>query len=267
MRLAKELNISNFVSGHGGDHIFLCPPPIESVFDYFSVNGVNRIYQHIKQMSVMGRIPVAKIMSTNLKAAIKYYLGINYSRDSIFIEEVPWIDKNVIDTASNIKFHPLFELDMKNILPGKFAQLDNIFTGLSTIKSSLRKINTPIMYPLFSQPMIELSLTIPTFKSYKENYNRYPFRKSVEDKFGHYKNLWRRHKGETTGVTQIGMQENSDYILDLCLNGTLISSGLIDKKYKDALHKAFNDMMGGKPDYLWPIENFIALEIFFQLWK
>lgn len=265
--IAQKLNIEKFISGHGGDHIFLCPPPIESVYDYFYVEGFKGIANHIRQVSSMGRIPMAKIFSTNLIAAIRHLTGIKYRRNSVFIDNVPWISDDAIQKAKDISFHPFFELDMSEILPGKFAQLENIFTGLSTIKSSLRGTSAPIVYPFFSQPMIELSLKIPTFRSYHNGYNRYPLRKSMQRVFGPSPNLWRKDKGETTGVTQIGIKENREYVLDLCLNGQAVSNGLIDKKYKDTLHRAIKDMMGGKPDYLWPINSLVALEIFLELWK
>ena len=86
-------------------------------------------------------------------------------------------------------------------------------------------------------------------------------------KIGNIENLWRKDKGETTGITQLGIKHNKDCIMELCLEGKCIKYNLIEKKDISIIHKAINDMMEGKPDYLWPINNLVALEIFFSLWE
>lgn len=266
-KIASTFDTEKFISGHGGDHIFLCPPPIESIYDYIFYNGFNELGSKIKQISSMGRIPFAQILTRNSLAAFKHKLKFKYSRESIFSPYVPWITQDIITRSKRIKFHPLFDKDTSSILPGKFAQLENIFTGLSTIKSTIRSSQRPIIYPLFSQPMIELCLKMPTDSSYHHGFNRYPFRKAIESKFGNIENLWRKDKGETTGITQLGIKHNKDYIMELCLEGKCIKYNLIESKNRSIIHKAINDMMEGKPDYLWPINNLVALEIFFSLWE
>ena len=114
---------------------------------------------------------------------------------------------------------------------------------------------------MFSQPIIELCLSISTFNTYEKGYDRYNFRKAITESFPQYStNLWRKDKGETTGVAQLCAKANKNYILALCMEGKCVQHGIINK---NLLYDEIHSFMEGKPDYLWPISNLISLEIFF----
>ncbi len=265
---AKKLGVKSYFSGEGGDHIFLSIPPMQSIYDYYYCHGMKGIKKYINEIAVLDRTPLLKILRVNLKAFIQHKFALKYKRDGASYDDAPWIDtKKLLKRSNNISSHPFFDLDMTGVLPGKFQQLDDVFAGISAVKFSVREQNNPMKYPLLSQPIIELSLKMPTFVSFKSGYDRYPFREAITKKFGSFDNIWRVDKGETTAIDQLSMRKSSDYIISLCLEGRCMSSGFIEKKHKDILYNSLLDMMGGKPDLLWPILNLISLEMFFELWN
>ena len=259
----------HFVSGHGGDHCFLCPPPLNALSDFILQKSVSGVQNKMYQLSSLGRIPFFALMNRTLGGILAYTLRRPYKRESVATDLAPWLSPEVLKSLSPrhaLPDHPLFEKKNPPVLPGKFTHLETIMTGLSTLKGSLRDPSNPIFYPLFSQPIIELCLKMPTYASFEGGYNRVPFRKALSRVTppDQQTNLWRQDKGETTGLMQRGLHDNKDFILDLCLKGTLVKKGLVDS---DLLLKGLMDMIQGKPDDLWPLNNLISLELFFRLWE
>ena len=88
------------------------------------------------------------------------------------------------------------------------------------------------------------------------------FRKAISDTFK-TDSVWRKDKGETSGIMQRGLKKNEKRILDLCLEGKMVKQGLINK---DKLSAGILGVMNGQTDYLWAIINLICAEIFMNYW-
>lgn len=257
-----------YISGHGGDHIFMCPPPVASLCDYLIEHGRDGFNTKLKEISTMFRKPLFSILQEMIKGFIFYYLYSHYNQSTYAVDngkKAPWFNKEVFLLEKQVRYHPFFyEENTTKSLPGKFGLIDVIYNGLSTIKTDIRDGGTnPVFYPLFSQPLLELVLSIPTYESYRDGYNRYMFRKAISDTFK-TDSVWRKDKGETSGIMQRGLKKNEKRILDLCLEGKMVKQGLINK---DKLLAGILGVMNGQTDYQWAITNLICAEIFMNYWS
>jgi len=257
-----------YMSGHGGDHIFMCPPPVASLCDYLIEHGRDGFNTKLKEISTMFRKPLFPILQEMIKGFIFYYLYSHYNRSAYAVDngkKAPWFNKEVFLLEKQVRYHPFFyEENTTKSLPGKFGLIDVIYNGLSTIKTDIRDGGTnPVFYPLFSQPLLELVLSIPTYESYRDGYNRYMFRKAISDTFK-TNDVWRKDKGETSGITQRGLKKNEKLILDLCLEGKMVKQGLINK---ERLHIGMFEVMNGQTECQWPVTSLICAEIFMNYWS
>lgn len=254
------------MSGHGGDHIFLAPPPVKSLSDYLVEQGKNGFSTKLKEISTIYRRPLIPVLGEACKGLLDYSFR-RPCRNSLYAitqyKNAPFFNKELFEMDKTIPLHPFFSETRSKMLPGKFALIEGIYSGLSSIKGNFKGVNNTIFYPLFSQPLLELSLSTPTYESYNEDYNRYHFRKAVSD---HFKtaSVWRKDKAETSGMTQRGVRKNEKYLLDLCLEGVMVKEGLVNKKL---LHQGIKDMAMGQGDHLWPIMNLVSAEIFMSYYK
>lgn len=264
----KESSNIIYMSGHGGDHIFLCPPPITSLCDYLIEQGGKGFNAKAEEIYSIFREPLFSIMSDIIRGFISYYLHPNYRQSAYIIsnyKKAPWFKDDVFSLEKQMRYHPFFDKESTTkSLPGKFGLIDAIYSGLSTIKTVVRDDGTnPVFFPLFSQPLLELVLSIPTYESYQKGYNRYLFRKAISDAFN-TNSVWRQDKGETSGVEQRGLKKNESRILELCLEGKIVQQGLINK---EKLHAGILDVINGQTDYQWAVTNLICTETFMNYWN
>ena len=87
----------------------------------------------------------------------------------------------------------------------------------------------PTYYPFLYEPVVEFALSFPTYELFDKGYDRYPLRKAVSEIFK-TDTVWRRDKSQTTGLFQLGIKQNLDHVLDICLKGHFVKQGLIDKE-------------------------------------
>ncbi len=265
--LKKSKNII-YMSGHGGDHIFLCAPPVTSLCDYLIEKGREGFNTKLKEIYIMFRKPLFSILQEIVKGFFFYYLYSHYNQFLYVIDnkkKAPWFNNEVFLLEKQVCYHPFFyEENTTKILPGKFKLINDIYSGLSTIKTDIRDNGTnKVFFPLFSQPLLELVLSIPTYESYQDGYNRYLFRRAISDTFK-TNSVWRKDKGETSGVMQRGLKKNEKRILDLCLEGKMVKQGLVNK---EQLYLGILEVMNGQMDYQWAITNLICAETFINYWS
>lgn len=246
------LNASSlFMSGQGGDHIFLCPPPVSTVSDYILENGFKGAAQKLQEISMYYRMPLYPVLRETISCLWRYTFS-KYPRSHDTLSP-SWLIKD-----AESKFH-CYDPKPNRILPGKFAQINALYEAIVSISSDILKT----FHPLLSQPMMELAMSIPTYDLYAQGYNRYPFRRAISRSFN-TQTVWRKDKGNTTGVFQNGLKQNLKEVLALCLEGHCVRQGIVKP---DPLHKHIKIIAGGQNDCLWPLIHLISTEIYLRHWE
>jgi asparagine synthase (glutamine-hydrolysing) len=263
-KITKQHENLIYMSGHGGDHAFMCPAPIASLCDYLLIYGVKGFFEKLKELSGMRRMPLFPILKHVFLQLFYFYLPKTYDFFDTKDYKISWLENNNAGASDQFS-HPFFKnKKCKNVLPGKWMHIEAIYRGLATIKSDIRDKGTnPVFYPFFSQPIIELALAIPTYESYSMGYNRYIFRKAISDTFN-TSSVWRRDKGETSGVTQKSLFKKEMEIRKMCTEGLMAKEKLINIKL---ISSAIKRMGRGEKDNQWPIMNLACVEEFIKIWN
>jgi len=262
---ANEHSNPLFISGHGGDHIFLSHPPFESLSDYLLENGTNNFFNYVKDLGTIYRKPLIKLLQGTFNGIGIFLLPFYKDKENVSNKKnLPeWFKPKILELEKNIQYHKFTSSWKDRILPGKIKHINSIYNGLASLKGEIRGYENSFIYPLISQPLLELSLSIPTYKTFNKGYTRYLFRKAISEKFK-TNSVWRKDKGETTGIVQRGLKENIDFVMNLCLEGRLVQERLVDKTL---IYKNLKRLISGQKDYQWNIISLFSVELFMNNWK
>jgi asparagine synthase (glutamine-hydrolysing) len=253
-----------FLSGHGSDHIFMCPPTRKSVADYILERGLIGFKAKLDDITYFYRDSFSPTLGNNIASLYSYFLSRRldkrHAKDSQY-ENPKWVKQDLIKQSSSDFKHPIYEYLPSRILPGKYDQIDALYEGLASIHAEIDPIN-PTYYPFLYEPVVEFALSFPTYELFNKGYDRYPLRQSVGERFN-TETVWRRDKGQTTGIFQLGVKENLDFVLGLCLEGKLVKQGFVDK---DDLHKTILLISNGDIKHIEPFANLASIELFLNYW-
>lgn len=249
------------MSGQGGDHLFMAPFPIESITDYFMVNGFKGITKKIKETSAYYRMPLMEVIQKNVKTYLRYKMGKGEPQETI--PTTNWMKSSLKTCMQPALFDLPFKEDLKKILPAKQAHISAIYQAVAFIDRGYVQAYTPAINPLLSQPLVELALSVPTYALYGEDIDRAPFRRGMY-RLKKHDYIWRKSKGETSGTLMLGFRKNFEKLSQLVLHGRLAQEGLIDTTL---LHEHLQKIMHGKNDDLWTVINLISIELWFKSWN
>lgn len=253
-----------FFSGHGSDHIFMCPPSKKAITDYILEKGFKGSKEPCKNLTLFYRDSLFPILKENMRSLVSYFLSLRLDKrhpKNIQDERPAWIKKELLLKTSRQFVHPIYKTLSKEILPGKYDQLDFLFEGLASIHVQTNPV-LPIYYPYLYEPIVHFALSFPVYDLFRYGYDRYPLRKAISDHFK-TETVWRRDKSHTMGLFQLGVKKNLDSVVDLCLEGQCVKLGLIEKA---ELYKTIKLISHGDVNCIWPLTHLASCEIFLKQW-
>lgn len=256
---------STFISGHGSDHIFMRPPSKKSTADYLLEKGFKGYKGQLTSVAQFYRNPLYSILRENAASLCAHVLSRPNKKRNLkkpIDETPPWIKQEALQKASQDFVHPIYAQLPKQILPGKYDQIDAVYEGLASIHVEMMNQADPTYYPFLCEPVVDFALSFPTYELFDKGYDRYPLRKSVNETFK-TDTVWRRDKSQTTGLFQLGIKRNLEYVLDLCLEGHFAKKGMIDK---EGLQNTITLIGNGDIKYMWPFMHLASIEIFLRYW-
>ncbi len=252
------------LSGHGSDHIFMQPPTQKSLVDYILEQGFKGFPNKLNEITHIYRDSMVSIINKTIVGLLKYYRSCllrapsykNGCSDGCNLPE--WLELSILFK----KFiHPIFYKFPKNILPGKREQIESFYDALESIQVRIDRLQ-PIYYPFLYQPLVDFALSIPSYELFSAGYERFHLRSDISKRFNY--NLWNTQKGETTGIYQLGIKKNIDYILDLCLKGYFVTQGLVkEESLRDNIISISN---GNKKNMLY-FMRLASAEIMIKKWN
>ena len=257
-----------FLNGHGSDHIFMRSPPKKAASDYLLEQGFQGFKGKLAELAHFYRDALFPILMTNVASLVSYArarrLDKRHHRNTQALtqEIMPtWIKPCLLKQASPAFKHPIYKHLPSRVFPGKYEQIDMLYEGLASIQVAMDPVHRAHC-PFLDEPVVEFALSFPVYELFQAGYDRYPLRKAVSDRF-QTQTVWRRDKGEATGIFQLGIKNNLQDVLDLCLNGQFVQQGLIDK---EGLHKTILQISSGSIDHMWPVTHLACLELFLKSW-
>jgi asparagine synthase (glutamine-hydrolysing) len=259
----QKYGIIELFSGQGGDHLFISSPSAEILVDYMLEKGLKGITKKITDLSILYRQPLIQVIKETCLNVLYYSLG-RVKKDLVFNYQ-PWMKADTFypKVQKEIFQVPFWE-NLKNVYPGKANHISAIYEATlysdqGEIVKHLKTIN-----PLLSQPLVEFACAISTYSFLDNGYDRIIFRKAMYD-YTKNEYVWRRHKGEATGIFILNVQANFDLIGELILEGAFARENLINK---DLLYAELKSLKHGKTnDNPWPIIQLLNVEAWLRAWQ
>ncbi len=248
-----------FMSGHGGDHLFLAPPLVESLADYFFIRGTRGISSKISEIAAYYRMSLIQVIKDTGMEIMRYYTS--HKRHLLAsLEREHWMNSAFMEQVKN---DTLFLHDNTKIYPGKLSHIVSLYDALVTVDKVQRIPGKSVINPFLFQPLVELALSIPTYQLYKQEHDRFPFRNAIS-RISKAPNIWRKDKGDTTAVTIYAFNVQYKQICELLFEGKFVQHNLIDK---DKLYTYINQWCHSSPVNIGPLINLLSTELWFKTWN
>ena len=236
----------------------------KSVSDYILEKGLKGSKEQLQAIAHLYRDSLVSIIKENIKSLGSYFLFKRLEKRCFknIQDQIPhWLTEEVCQKVSPDFIHPIYKYLPSRVLPGKYQQIEVLYGGLASIHMEMDQIN-PTYYPFLYEPVVEFALSFPTYELFHKGYDRYPLRQSISERFK-TETVWRRDKSQTTGILQLGIKKNLEYIIDLCVEGQFVKQGLIDK---EGLRETIILIGNGDINHMWFFMHLASVEIFLKYW-
>jgi asparagine synthase (glutamine-hydrolysing) len=248
------------VNGHGGDAIFLAPPPDGAFLDAFADGQWRRALGAWRDLAVMQRLPLWWVMRgafaqlrqrhANPLAAQADGLLTAAARDNELKRTEPLAQAWLAQWPLRLR-------------PGKRAQILGTLGNLRDIEVYPSLAPAGTVFPFLTQPVVEAGFAMPTYRLFNAIHNRLPLRRAAYLASG-LPNLWRRDKGMMTGIVGAGVAANLAHVEEVCLEGYCAASGWIDR---DACRRAIGRIAHHHLESMATIRRLYAVEMFVRGWR
>ena len=244
-------------SGQGGDHVFLAPPPQESIADYWLEKGLRGISNVVHEIGSIYRTSWPALAKTTFKTLHNYYFGKEIRMQEFNLDH-EMLTKNYTDNVQKKSFY--LDKHLKQFKPAKALHIKLLYHAVA-YSDSIKEAH--VIYPLLSMPVVECGLRIPTYQSIKNGYNRYYFRKAVS-RINPTKVIWRLNKGEVSASLVKALKKELEPLIALVENGLLLKNNVIDRVW---FENRVERIRHGDAKDLLPLFRIIGAERWFKQWK
>lgn len=259
--LEKKYQNLVFWSGDGGDPIFIEDIPSSTLADCIIDRKFRQFIPKLYELSQLRRESMISLFRETTKSLLSYYVG-RYEKDELGQKNLPFLTTTAaslldIDFLSNMTWS--FQKALK---PGKRDQLTNILINTTNLTLGAHDEKFVTLYPFYSQPLVELAISMPAYDSFNSQYTRFPFRQSIS-KFFSSDLVWRRSKGSSSGLILNYMRDHAPRIREISLEGYCSSQNFI---HRPTLEKQIQLATHGMIEPLWGLLHLISLELWIETW-
>ncbi len=230
----RDLGATAVMAGHGGDALFLQRSiATHTLVDYLELGG----------RACISRVAydAATLQSRSIWSVLSHAWRDSFDRKarraSILRPDAPMRRSALLpDAASALppayRIHPWLE-DPADLPPGKVEQLASIL-ALYRYQSAFADADVDSVNPLFSQPIVELALRLPTYQFARGGLDRALERRAFA-RFLPARVAARTNKGFINHQLLEMIRRNLTQIQELVFDGELISQPWVDRDYVSEL--------------------------------
>jgi asparagine synthase (glutamine-hydrolysing) len=226
--LANEVNASAMFGGAGGDGLFYQNTAILAAVDYLYTHGVTpRLWSIALDAARMDRVSIWAVLR---QAVGEIMLNRRWDPRSEIGAGRLLVNPEVVRSVRNDQSlaHPWME-DAAGVPHGKLWHAMGVSTPLPFYDPLGRREDPENVYPLISQPLLELCMRIPVYALIDGGWDRAIARRA----FAHSlpsEIVRRRAKGGSTRSMKLLYEQNLPFIRELMLDGMLARERLLDRK-------------------------------------
>lgn len=151
----------------------------------------------------------------------------------------------VAELADRPARHPWLDLPHAYRMPGKAAHIAMLLRMHYSLDAYATRDGLAVIHPLVSQPIMECSLRIPTWRQCTGGYDRSIARRAFADALPSAVVL-RRTKGSPQGFTYQIFEHYRPQIRDRLLDGHLMKNGILDREAVDGVFRSGRQVTGAE---------------------
>lgn len=246
--------------GQGGDQLFFESRSPFAAVDYAFRHGVTGDYsQHVRDAVRLSKLSYCGVLQKSIRLGMlrgKWRPEDEYRRQAMFLnlEILPasiadYVWQPWSDHASDLPPGKRWQISLLGFLIHRHRPIP----GLQYADSH---------HPLFSQPLFELCLQIPSYTLLRGGINRALERAAFRD-FVPESIIRRQNKGSIATTFMSKIRESLPFIRDLILDGVLVQERIIDRSSLEP-YLAANRPMNHR--VLWPFLSCVAAEVWARSW-
>lgn len=259
--IAVQNDCDIIMNGQGGDHVFMAPAPDDALADAWIDGRFSEIPRVLNELCSTYRAPWMTVIRRNMYALKNYYFPSHIiERPSSFERPEICLTQQFVEYCNAHRFY--LDDRIAAFPPARARQFRSIINHISTIERDRRFSLRSFTHPLFSQPLVELALKIPSYQSFKGGYDRIFFRKAVS-RLKRSNSLWRTVKGNTTGTAMKTLAQNSEKLKKLLLQGSLVENRVVNK---DWVEKELIALQHSKTKISPNFVNMIMCQLWLNQW-
>lgn len=232
-RIAEERDVQAFTSGEGGDHIFYQMGLTQIAADHVRNHGLSlHLLRVAFDTAQLTKKSFWSVMSTAVTNGLLRRPWTLQNEQAYAMELPAFLKKECVDALpSDYASHP-WSRGTAGIPPGKLAQI-LILPGLLARHHPFgRSELADVLHPLFSQPIVDLCLRIPSYVLTTGSRNRGLARLAFANDIPR-EILVRRSKGVTSNYFSRMCVENLSFLREYLLDGLLARQEMIDRQGLD----------------------------------
>ena len=190
------------MDGHGGDHVFLDPVPVEILKTIFKENGIKGLSKAARSFRLLYGSSISRHIYTRMRGAAFYKKNtLNYfSGKALSIAKI--------------------NLKRKEFINSHLTYLREAIFHNSTNPSHPELID--VSHPFTTKDMIAYGVSLDVSTLFDESTTRIPFRKAIHARYGEHR--LRKDKGHITGAYQRALAKHSTGIDKIISNGSLVKN-------------------------------------------
>jgi len=233
-RLMTRNGIDATFTGHGGDNIFCFLQSATPLVDRYLVEGAGiGAWQTLNDICTLTGASLFEVMGMGFGRLVRFDPSYDWEGDTSFLTAGAY-------SATRLS-HPWLKAP-KGALPGKAVHIAALLRIQSSLESASRLDTGPLIAPFLSQPIVELCLSIPTWKWCEGGINRAVARRAFRDRLP-AELIGRRWKGGPNSFCLDVLAAHHQAFKSFLLDGLLVKHEVLDAS---ALNKLYDrhDVIG-----------------------
>ncbi|MBP0630187.1 asparagine synthase-related protein [Cupriavidus sp. AcVe19-1a] len=239
------------LNGHGGDSLYLAPPPFCVVVDAAASLHLMRAVSALRDLAIHYRLPLYSVLKFAFGGAFDHLGGSHAQQAQTVIQQAPRERPATL-------YDDVLRGATLRLRPARRYQIAALGAVLDdALVQPYPKGGRPVM-PFLAQPIVEHAMQMNLEEAFSADHNRLSVRKAVYRVSG-LVTLWRTDKGDIMHSALQGIKVNNAHVLETCLEGWAASAGLLDIV---SLSKLIKRAALGYPAGLMEITRIYAVEMF-----
>jgi asparagine synthase (glutamine-hydrolysing) len=259
--VARERQADAFFSGQGGDHLFHQFTTTTTAADYVYLHGIGPgLLSALVDTARLTQAPAWSVFRDMIRYGLLRRKSVAYKRELDLTDT--FLSSDVLrDLERETLLHPWL-LSSRGIPPAKFGHLADLVGFQSFYFPFGRAEVADVVYPLASQPLMELCLRIPMYLLIKGGRDRALARDAFADDVPP-SIIGRRTKGDVTTYFNRLLAKDLDLARELLLEGSLAANGLVNRA-KLEKHLTASQVVRG--DRIVALMSHLVTEAWAQSW-